>query len=100
MDATNIETLRNLSSRHLDLLLDCGFTKSPALVTLEDKISMVQAITLQHVILQCKGEADQFIEGIKSLGVLDAMRDYPDLFRNFFSLSKLKLTSGIMQYFL
>ena len=55
---------------------------------------MVQVITLQHTLLQCKAELDQFIEGLKALGVLSAIREHPNILRPFFSQTAKKLSSG------
>jgi hypothetical protein len=78
-------------------LLRCGFTKPPVSIKLEDKGVIVQAISLHQSILQCKAEIDQFADGLKSLGVLSAIRRHPDQFKKFYCIDPFKkLTSGII----
>lgn len=53
---------------------------------------MVQTIALQHTLLHCKAEADQFIEGFKVLGVLSAIREHCNLLMPFYTNKTTKLT--------
>ena len=43
----------------------------------------MQALGLHDVILRCKAEIDQFSDGVKSCGVLSALRKNIDLGRDF-----------------
>ena len=53
-------------------------------------------MALHDVILRSKAELDQFCEGLKSCGVLSAVRQYSDLTRKYFSVDgRQKLTSGM-----
>ena len=82
---------------HFDLLHgECGFVKPYAKLDMEDKDQMVHALTLQFGLLQSKAEIDQYMEGLKSLGVLDAIVQYHDLLKPFFCLdtSESKVTAG------
>ena len=50
---------------------------------------MIQSVTLHHVLM------DQFCEGLKALGVLDAVREYPDLMSPSFTNTTVQdLTAG------
>ena len=62
---------------------------------MDDKITLIQTVTLHHVLLRSKAEMDQFCEGLQALGVLNAVRKYPDLMRPFFTNSAVQnLTAG------
>ena len=74
---------------------ECGFTKAIPCITMDDKITLIQTMTLHHVLLRSKAEMDQFCEGLQALGVLNAVREYPDLMRPFFTNSAVQnLTAG------
>lgn len=82
---------------HFDLLHDeCGFVKPYAKLGMDDKAQMVHALTLQFGLLQSKAEIDQYMEGLKSLGVLNAIINYHDLLKPFFCLdtSETEVTAG------
>lgn len=79
---------------HCELLHECGFIKPIHCVSIDDKCAMVQALTLQFVLLQCKAELDQFIEGLKVVGVLDAIREHHSLLRQFFCRTSSQLSVG------
>lgn len=53
-------------------------------VNLEEKDDIFQTIALQCVILQCKPELDQLIEGLQSLGVHDQIISHAKLFEECF----------------
>ena len=72
-----------------------GFTRPLPCLTKEDKITLIQTVALHYVLLRSKAEMDQFCEGLKSLGVLHAIRKYPDLMSHFFTHQGVdKLTAG------
>ena len=96
MNVSSNTSLQDITNKHFDLLLESGFTKSPMLLKLEDRPSMVHAITLQHSLLYCKAEVDQFMEGLAACGVLEAIRKYPGILRSFYSNITKKLTSGVL----
>ena len=74
---------------------ECGFIKAIPCITIDDKITLIQTVALHHVLLQSKAEMDQFCEGLKALGVLDAVREYPGLMSPFFTNTAVQnLTAG------
>ena len=95
LDAPSIEDLHEVTIEYCELLRDCGFIKPIKCLSMDDRCVMVQVLTLQFVLLQCKAELDQFIKGLKVLGVLDAIREHHGLLRPFFCRSPNKLTAGI-----
>ncbi len=50
---------------------------------MEDKIGLIQSITLHHVLLKSKGEIDQFGEGLSCLGTRSYVVKYPQLLKEF-----------------
>ncbi len=76
------------------MLQSCGFCKPTTKLSLNDRPSIVQTITLHFVLLQSKAEIDQYVEGLKSLGVLDVIREHPGLLQSFFCKTEDTLTAG------
>ena len=85
--ASDVDELRSLAAKHCSLLVDSGYSKPLTTLTMADKISMVQTVTLHSVLLQTKAELDQFCSGLRALGVLDAIQEYSHLFRDFFTIT-------------
>ena len=84
---------------NIDLLMKCGFSKPVTKLELEDKVTVVQSICLQMVVLDTLAELDQFMDGLTSLGVAKALQKHTSLLRSFYcSANKMELTSG-MQLF-
>ena len=86
--------MQELALKHADILEGSGFLKPFISLTLKDRVCMVQTIALQHTLLHCKAEADQFIEGFKVLGVLSAIREHCNLLMPFYTNKTTKLTPG------
>ena len=80
---------------NIDLLTSCGFKKPVTKCTRVDVPTIVQTVTLQHVILDSKAELDQLSEGLCALGVLDVIKTSPNLLRPLLTRSgAVKLTAG------
>lgn len=62
------------------IFAESGYTKALALVAMEDKVTMVQTVTLHYVLLRNKAELDQFCDGLSALGVLSMIRRESALF--------------------
>jgi hypothetical protein len=73
-----------MAVENLDLLLECGFNKAVARIKLNDRVNIVQTVTLHKVVLSTLGELTQFKEGLSALGVLDALKDHPDLLQSYY----------------
>lgn len=87
--------LQSIVETHYSDLVDCGFMKTSARISEEDKVEIVHAITLHHVILRSKAEMDQFSEGLESCDVLAAIRSDPSLARDYFTIHGCpQLTAG------
>lgn len=64
-----------------DMLVDCGFTKPLATIKSTDVSQLVKCASLHSTLLRIKSELDQFISGLHSSGVPEAIREF--LFTHF-----------------
>ena len=88
-------SLRTIAMENCALFVDSGYSRALYLVTTDDKIDMVQTVTLHHVLLRSLAEVDQFAKGLQELGVLDAIRKYPEVMKPFFTKDGIQhLTAG------
>ena len=71
-----------------DVLVDCGFTKPIAQLTVQDIPQLVNSTALHVTILRVKAEIDQFMDGINDAGTLHAIQKYPGFFRPMFVASQ------------
>ncbi len=95
--AQDEDSLREVAMSNLTILCDCGFTKPVVTLDLVDRITLIQTIALNHVLLRSKAELDSFCDGLKALGVLEAMRQDPVLLQGFFTQSGVpELTAGLL----
>ena len=93
--AMDNNSVRAIAMEHCSTISNCGFTKPLPLLTTEDKIELVQAVSLHYVLLQSKVELDQFRDGLMTLGVLDAIKSYPNILCPFFTRERVQcLTAG------
>ena len=96
---TDENEMREVASRNIDLLLECGFTKPVALLKLGDKSDLIHAVTLHKVVLCSLAELDQFRDGMATLGVADSLQQYHPLYASFYCMgSGDSLTSGTVCY--
>ncbi len=60
MSATTLDVLKEVAiyTRNFSHLIECGISKPPTCITFEDKIGLVQSLTLHHAILKAKAEID------------------------------------------
>lgn len=76
------------------MLVDCGFTKPLATIKSTDVSQLVKCASLHSTLLRIKSELDQFISGLHSSGVLEAIREYPSFFSPMFEFKGNVLTAG------
>jgi hypothetical protein len=65
--------------------------------TLEDKNSIIRCIVTHFCISVRKGELDQLISGLDSMGISQLLRFNANAFRHLFKMKKSKLTSSLIQ---
>ncbi len=95
MSATTLDVLKEVYTRNFSHLIECGISKPPTCITFEDKIGLVQSLTLHHAILKAKAEIDQFAEGLTCLGTKNYICKHPQLLKKFFTIQgRQPLTAG------
>ena len=78
-----------------DVLLVTGYRKAICYLRLDDKVRLKAALIDYHCLLKVKAEMDQFMDGLADCGVLEHIRQYPDLMRPLFTdCSHKPLTAG------
>ena len=76
------------------MLVDFGFTKPLPTIKSTDVSQLVKCASLHSTLLRIKSELDQFISGLHSPGVLEAIREYPSFFSPMFEFKGNVLTAG------
>ena len=79
------ESLQDLLAENSTLILETGYRKPLTSATIEEKPAL-QKILRAHVLLRVKAEMDQFCEGLKTCGVLEAVTQYPKLMTQCYSV--------------
>lgn len=80
---------------HFCELADYGIIKPSTGITMEDKVPIIESITLHHVLLKSKAEVDQFVEGLSCLGTKKCLMKHPSLMKSFFTVCGTQvLTAG------
>lgn len=98
MQSATEQELQSVIGRNFNFLYDCGFTKPSIRITENDKVDIIQTISLHHVILRSKAELDQFAEGLQSCSVLDTVKKNPSLARSYFSIDGHgQMTAGLLE---
>ncbi len=93
-NATSNVELKNIIEVNSDVLIDNGITTPLSSINLENKNSIVRALSLQYIILKSKGELDQLKDGL-TLGVGSALQLSPGLFESLFTTTgRVELTPG------
>ena len=90
------DELRSVVGENFDLISECGFTKPTTKLTMDDKVTLVQSVALHQVILRTLGELSQFRDGLDTLGVARAMKQYGVLLQEFFVNKKSGVTAGVL----
>lgn len=75
-------------------MLETGFCKPLLLVTLDDKNELRSTLRQYYTFLKGQCELDQFMEGLKTYGLLDSIQGYPQLMKPLFVHHNYELTKG------
>ena len=62
-----------------ELLLATGYRKAICRLGLEDKESLTAALLDYHCLLKVKAEMDQFANGLEEVGVLQYVKEHPNM---------------------
>jgi hypothetical protein len=89
---TDVE-LKELFSSEIaaNALYETGYIKLP---TVSDKHCIIASLLDYHCMIKVKAAMDQFIHGLKTLGVHNAVSLNPQLMRNYFVYSSRKVCGG------
>ena len=82
---------------NLSTVLELAGTLAMPIKTLDDVKKMVEATSQWFVLARCKPALESFQEGLSALGVLEAVKSYPDSFRPLFCDVPEKLTAERME---
>ena len=74
----------------IDLITEAGYTKPLPLLNMSDKVQLMRTLMLYFTILRSRSVLDQLAEGLSVLGVLEAMKLYPQLMEPLFIRGKQK----------
>ena len=73
-------------------LIECGTDKLVSALTLDDRIVLVQSVTLHHVVR----EIEKFVNGLSSLSTKSYITKYPQLLKIFITIKgRQPLTAGM-----
>lgn len=92
----NDESIRAVfsnSATNLDTLYSTGFSKPVNTIKVSDKALICSTLKCHFMLKGVLAEMNEFSEGLKSLGVLDLIKQYPDLMRVFFVDEERPLTA-------
>ena len=78
-DADSVDSLHSVMMDNIDLLYECGFTKPVTRIDPNDKVDIIQTVSLHLVVLHTMGEITQFQDGLDCLGVKEALSSYRQL---------------------
>ncbi len=70
-DVKDVEGFRQLANDNFELLIECGISKPPSTLNIDDKTNIIQAITLHKVVLGTMAELSQFKKGLSVFGCVE-----------------------------
>lgn len=76
-------------------LTECGIFSNGKL----NAKSLVQAVAMHHVVLSCKAELDQLIDGLNALGMHKHLVNHSDILSHLFVIGNAKIPTAGMFYF-
>lgn len=76
-------------------ILETGFRKPLCQLVCRDKPAIKAALRDHHTLVKIKPELDQFLDGLKTLGVLDEVKKYPSLMEPYLlNMKKVDINKG------
>ena len=98
IDCDTVEKAKSCTvDGNLSTVLELAGTLAMPIQTLDDVKKMVVATSQWFVLGRCKPALESFREGLSALGVLEAVKRYPDSFRPLFCDVPEKLTAERME---
>ena len=93
-ETTNEELLLSAANKHIDVIIQAGYTKPIANIKFNEKESLIRLICLNHALLKSKAELDQLHRGLHLFDVESLMKQFSSLFECFFISKKETLTAS------
>ena len=76
------------------LLSEAGYRKA---ISINEKDSIIKTLCDYHTLIKFKAEIDDFVKGLKVMGVFEAVLNYPTLMKPFFVIvNDKKLNKGML----
>lgn len=95
-EASDEKALQAVCMEGMDMLLEAGYSKPIACITLAGRADLTSTLMYHYTLYRNKAVLDQLKDGLSALGVLDAMKSYPDVIMPYFVHGKQPpLTAGI-----
>ena len=82
-------------SSNYSKLADTGYSKPPTRLTVADKDEITDTLVDYYCTLKVKAGMDQFLGGIKEVGLLDYLQSQPELLKSLFTYTPVTLTTGL-----
>ena len=91
--------VQDIVTENLEFFSSCGLVKPVDTIKLEDREMLLRTVGV-HFFVKVKAETDQYMEGLRWLGVLDAIVSYPSILKPFFCVQdKPKLSCSKQEYY-
>lgn len=81
-------------SSHELLILETGYRKPLSMLTMSDQQDLVKMLKA-HILFRVKPELDQFRNGLKTCGILEAVESHLELMSPLFTCTRCDLTGGV-----
>lgn len=76
-------------------LLETGYRKPLTSITVNDREVIAVVLKLYHTLIKVKAEIDQFVDGLRCLGIDRYIKQYPELMEPVFvNMPRKRLTAG------
>ncbi|XP_037548507.1 G2/M phase-specific E3 ubiquitin-protein ligase, partial [Nematolebias whitei] len=93
-ESSTLEELQRATDPLLDYMASAGCIR--LLTTISDRDLLMHDLLMFHVVHRVQGPFQRFEEGLKTLGVLDVVKQHPDSFRTLFCHEPQPLTADMM----
>lgn len=93
-DSTCLQNLQESTEACVDYLINAGCFRP--ITRFEEKDILVQDILMFQVVNRVRGPFERFKEGMKTLGILEKIKQYPDTFFPLLCHKPIKLTADIL----
>ncbi|XP_038158564.1 G2/M phase-specific E3 ubiquitin-protein ligase-like isoform X2 [Cyprinodon tularosa] len=93
-ESSTLEELLRATDPLLDYMTSAGCVRP--LRAINDRDLLLHDLLMFHVVHRVQGPFQRFAEGLKTLGVLDAVKQHPNSFRSLFCHEPQQLTADMM----